>query len=302
MKILPLLTALLLFFYAIPGCAQSLGGPARITRTIIQDQQGDLWMAAFDGIYRYDAQGFDHVTKDVSAGRFFGILESRNGGFWMSTIGEGVYYYDGATFTQYTTADGLASDRVPHVYQDKIGNIWFGTEEGLSVYEGKAFRSFTTADGLPHNDVNAIVEDKQGRYWIGTRGAACLFDGQRFTSLPLAFDRVLTNVRDIMQDSQGNIWLGGNEGLWRYDGTQAQRISDSFTGNLFEDQRGQIWVTAESKSKGGWALICYPEAASGQFLLSKEYLSQQAMLFGIGEDLSGTIWVGTLNGVLSLRP
>ncbi len=143
-------------------------GPKWITRNVIQDRNGNIWIAAFDGIFRYDGKSFTNITSKVSSARFFSVLEDRKGNFWFGSIGSGVYYYDGKSFTNFTTRDGLAGNSVTCIYEDKTGNVWFGTGGGASRYDGKSFRNFTTKDGLTNNSVNSIMEDKTGKLWIGT--------------------------------------------------------------------------------------------------------------------------------------
>jgi ligand-binding sensor domain-containing protein len=52
-------------------------GPNTITRNIIQDRKGNIWIAAFDGIFRYDGKSFINITSKVSSARFFSVLEDR---------------------------------------------------------------------------------------------------------------------------------------------------------------------------------------------------------------------------------
>ncbi len=124
--------------------------PNSITRTIKQERNGNIWIAAFDGIFRFDGKSFTNITSKVSSALFFSVLEDRKGNFWFSSVGSGVYYYDGKSFRNFTTMDGLANDRVTDIYEDKTGNIWFCTEGGASRYNGKSFKNFTIKDGLPH--------------------------------------------------------------------------------------------------------------------------------------------------------
>ena len=98
-------------------------GPKWITRNIIQDRKGNIWIAAFDGIFRYDGKSFNNITSKVSSEHFFSVLEDRKGNFWFASIGSGVYYYDGKLFRNFTTKDGLAGDGVTCIYEDKAGNI-----------------------------------------------------------------------------------------------------------------------------------------------------------------------------------
>ena len=160
-------------------------GPSNITRNIIQDRNGDVWLATWEGIIRYDGKSFTNFTNKEGLRRFrvFTILEDRKGNIWFGTVGAGVYCYDGKLFTNFTTKEGLANDRLGCIYEDKKGNIWFGTMGGISCYDGKTFTNFTTNDGLTSNDINSIIEDKNGNFWIGTRGEACFYDGKTFTNL-----------------------------------------------------------------------------------------------------------------------
>jgi len=286
-------------------------GPNNTTRNIIQDRKGNIWIAAFDGIFRYDGKSFTNITSKVSSARFFSVLEDRRGNLWFGSIGSGVYYYDGKSFRNFTTKEGLAGNDVTCIYEDKIGNIWFGTGSGTSRYDGKLFRNFTTKEGLPNNNINSIIEDKTGKFWFGTRGNACFYDGKRFTVFTHD-GKPFTNVRSIIKDKKGNIWLGGNDGLWRYDGHTFTNFTENFVGYVYEDKEGNIWtssqenqyningshtttpLTFEADSRGTWALSRY----DGRYLSNKKPTvtlikpNVVGMIFGILEANDGSIWFG----------
>ena len=60
--------------------------------------------------------------------------------------------YDGPSFTTFTKQDGLASDNVRSIFQNRAGMFWFGTSDsGVSRYDGQSFTTFATHDGLGHN-------------------------------------------------------------------------------------------------------------------------------------------------------
>src|SRR5687767_12034866 len=69
-----------------------------------------------------------------------GLLDNA-GNLWFGTTGDGVYRYDGKSFTNYTTDNGLSSNAVWSILEDRTGNIWFGTDSGLSRYDGKSIAS-----------------------------------------------------------------------------------------------------------------------------------------------------------------
>jgi len=69
-------------------------------------------------------------------------LKIRYGNIWFGTEG-GVFKYNGTSFTHFTENEGLISNNVRCVIEDKNGNLWFGTDKGVSKYDGKSFRQFT---------------------------------------------------------------------------------------------------------------------------------------------------------------
>ncbi|RYU94254.1 ligand-binding sensor domain-containing protein [Emticicia agri] len=301
-------------------------GPLSITRNIKQDRKGNIWIAAFDGVFRYDSaaarkaggKAFTNITSEVSKARFFDVLEDKKGNFWFSTIGLGVFYYDPSktskdAFHHFTTKDGLANDRVPHIYEDKSGNIWFGTESGASRYDGKSFQTFKPNEGLieadPNdNDVNSIIEDKTGKFWVATRGYLFTFDGKKFTPV-IDKGKSFTNIRTLMEDKKGNIWLAGGVGLWRFDGTNFTEFTKNFAGYVYEDRKGNIWTSSQPDYNGTdrWALSRYDAATLS---ISKpmatdvmvDYEGYKNMLFGILEANDGGIWFGSLAGVFRYDP
>lgn len=311
-----------------PKSVITFAGPKLITRNIILDRKGNIWMAAFDGIFRYDARlpdgqgkSFTNLTSKITSSRFFSVLDDSKGNLWFGSIGSGVYCYDGKSFRNFTTKEGLAGNDVTCIYEDKAGNIWFGTGSGTSCFDGKSFRNFTTKDGLSDNDINSIVEDKTGKIWFGTRGQPCFYDarlpdgqGKKFTVFTHD-GKPFTNVRSIIEDKKGNIWLGGADGLWRYDGSTFTNFTQNFVGCIYEDSKGNIWTGSESANGQG---MVYDEKsltgfvrAKSQCVLSRydeKYLSgkrpavteikpEHGMICAILEANDGSIWFGASDGV-----
>jgi len=73
---------------------------------------------------------------------------------------------DTAMLRHFTIENGLPSNNVYAVTQDKYGYIWFNTDNGVVKYNGYTFKLFTMADGLPSNDVWKLYPDKRGRLWV----------------------------------------------------------------------------------------------------------------------------------------
>jgi ligand-binding sensor domain-containing protein len=238
------------------------------------------------------------MTSKVSSSLFFSILEDSKGDFWFGSIGSGVYYYDGKSFRNYTTKDGLANDSDQHIYEDKMGNIWFATQGGASYYEGKSFHDFTTKEGLPNNDLKVIIEDKTGKFWFASRGELSMYDVKKVTIITKDNGQPFINVRLIIEDKNGHIWFGGNDGLWRYDGHSLLNITTHFVGYIYEDKKGSQWTSSNRLDIGGWAVTRYDKSFSYSTNVTATHIwTDPGMVFGISEDNSDNIWFGTLQGV-----
>ncbi|ULT26010.1 hypothetical protein KUH03_03295 [Sphingobacterium sp. E70] len=202
--------------------------PMSMVRNVKKDRDGNILIASYLGVFRYDGISFTNLTSEIISPRFasfWDVLEDRKGNLWFGTKDSGVYYYNGKSYLHFTTKDGLGSNSALHIYEDKAGNIWFGTKGGASRYDGRSFRNFTTKDGLPNNDINAIMEDKNGKLWFGTRGEACYYDGKKFTVFKNKDGKPFYNVWSIIEDKKENIWFGDADGLWRYNGKTSTKVS-----------------------------------------------------------------------------
>lgn len=284
-------------------------GPKVITRNIIQDRKGNIWMAAFDGIFKYDGKSFINITSKVSSARFFSIAEDRKGNFWFGSVGSGVYYYNGRSFRKFTTKDGLLNNGAGSIYEDKKGNIWFGVSGGVSRYDGKSFQNYIIDEHTMKEDrtgiiflnrrrygVSSIIEDKTGKFWFATEGNTFIYDGKRFTAFTHA-RKPFMNTRSIIQDKKGTIWLGGAEGLWRYNGSTLTNFKQGFVGHIMEDKKGNIWTSSGRNSYQGWALSRYDGKSLSDKTPTVTTITNKQMTFGILEDDKGNVWFGDFDGL-----
>jgi ligand-binding sensor domain-containing protein len=277
--------------------------PMSQVRHLKQARNGDILIAATrSGVFRYDGKSFTKLTSKLGSHRYWDILEDRRGNIWFATLDSGVYYYNGKTFQHFTTREGLASNGVMGIYEDKAGIIWFGTGGGVSRYDGKSFRNFTTNEGLSNNDLTTIfMEDKTGKLWFGTRGEPCFFDGKTFTVLKNKDGKGFKNVWSIIEDKKGNIWFGDNDGLWRYDGSTVTKVSQRGANAIIQDKKGNIWTTGIVSPPLGpvWALSRY----DAKSLYNKIPTVTEIKSGGPGSFLAileandGSIWFGAANGV-----
>lgn len=70
------------------------------------------------------------------------------------------------TYEHFSVKDGLPSQSVYAVLQDRNGFLWISTDAGVSRFDGRHFVNYTTKDGLGDNEILDLYEDRKGRIWF----------------------------------------------------------------------------------------------------------------------------------------
>ncbi|MEZ0538719.1 two-component regulator propeller domain-containing protein [Fibrella arboris] len=324
--------ALLLLFVFLTSCGQNQTdvandaikadskdiGPNMMARSIKKGRNGTILMAgpnnaSFGDVFRYDGKSFTNLTSKLGQHRFWDVLEDRRGNSWFTSTDAGVFYDNGKSVQQFTTTEGLASNRVMSVYEDKAGIIWFGTGRGISRYDGKSFRNFTSPnaplfykEAHLNNDINTIIDDRTGKLWVGTRGDAFVYDGKKFTTL-IHNGEPFLHVSAILEDRKGNIWFSGNNGfkvgrtggLWRYDGSSFTKVSERGAYAIIQDKKGNIWTTGPVNPANSTvqAVSRYDASSLASNKPTVTEIRSGKAFFGISEANDGSIWFGDATGV-----
>jgi ligand-binding sensor domain-containing protein len=244
-------------------------------------------------------------------------LQDKAGNLWFGTTENGLYKYDGKSFSRFLVADGLSSNNINSMLQDKDGKIWIGTAAGLCVYDaslpdrqGKTFDTIhiPLRKNLPPNQfrkthgVLSIMQDKKGKLWFATIDDVYIYDGKSFT--PFIITDTLggwCNVEHILEDKAGNIWFGGRgvKGVYRYDGKSVINIKLKELSTIrFDSVRiNHVWAWPQLQDKNGniwfsnWGGAYRYDGKSFTSFTKKDGLSGD-MVTRIIEDNKGNLWFG----------
>jgi PAS domain S-box-containing protein len=95
------------------------------------------------------------------------LCVSRTDTIWAAT-NHGLLRVKDGKYRQWTTAEGLPSDRITFVTEDLSGTIWAGLPSGLVSVTDDRLTYIGAADGLPDTRIFAIVPDDLGYFWMDT--------------------------------------------------------------------------------------------------------------------------------------
>jgi ligand-binding sensor domain-containing protein len=227
--------------------------------------------------------------------------------------------------------DGLASNTVPAILQDREGFIWFGTNNGLQRYDGEKFITYhyqpTHTNSLASDIIETLLEDSHGNIWIASSQAVTLFSpkGEKFTRIPLHENQTsnLSFKRWILTECKGRIFLSSlilKDMLYVYDPSQHSFISDSsvnhnkYSGCLPQPTTGPLtgsepYIYLTDRNGNTWAAgdylqVRYKGRSDFEMVQSThvKYGIEYNLIYTILEDREGTLWVGTEKGVYYFNP
>ena len=140
--------------------------------------------------------------------------------------GSGLHRLSRGRWTSYRARDGLGSDGVFSILEDRAGALWVGTFGGgvVRVENGKLTR-FTTADGLAHDVVMSAYQDADGT--TGSRRAAASRGsrGGRFTTYRQREGLFHDAAQRVIEDGRGYFWLTSNRGVFRVSASELAAVA-----------------------------------------------------------------------------
>jgi PAS domain S-box-containing protein len=222
----------------------------------------------------------------------------------------------------YTTADGLAHDRVIRIVRDSRGFLWLCTVDGLSRFDGAEFTTYGTDQGLPFPFVNDLLEVRPGEYWLATNGGGVVgldlrneagrtgggAPRSRFTAFSVGDRPAANRVHVLRRDRRGQIWAGTDGGLFRVEesGSGVQfRAVDLGVGSsgtqpvqvhaVLEDRAGSLWL---GTSAG--LVRRFPEGRVTHH--AGQTLPGERLVRALLEDREGKIWMSQGATLTVLEP
>jgi signal transduction histidine kinase/ligand-binding sensor domain-containing protein/DNA-binding response OmpR family regulator len=216
-------------------------------------------------------------------------------------------------FINFSSNSGLSSNTVNCILKDRLGYMWFATEDGLNRFDGTSFKVYNhnvpDTNSIATNQLRALYEDPQGNLWAGTNRTLSLYDRKkdRFQNYNIANG---TAIRSICSDGAGHLWVGSYAGLILFDPVSRQaryytadpsgpgRLLTNTVLCVFKDSKRRLWV---GTNRG---LYLY-QPRTDDFIRFNSGGTDPSSLCDsvvktIAEDRDGHLWFGTNNGGISM--
>ncbi len=300
--------------------------------TIIQDDQGYIWLGTNDGLCRYNGYEFkiykhdEELENSITNNYIVDIKQDNLGNIWVGTA-NGLSKIDTKTdlITNYNMNDeekSLSHYNIGDILITKSGDVLVGTSDGLNIYNEKKdefYRIFNKDSDLSSQFIRSLAEDENQNIWVATNNGIDKIDIKNnkniisFKTGHGKFDISENDIYVVRYDPKGYIWAGAlKEGLNRIDINTNEvkqykndyRDEKSLPGNyvkdILRDSSGNLWVGTDN------GLAKYNEQTENFATYKNKIYDKTSLVndevFSIQEDESGLIWVGTYAGISMFDP
>ena len=246
-----------------------------------------------DGVFR------PFVTPDFDGSKVsvYEMIVDRDGSLWVASLGKGIFRIRGDVVEHYGRTEGLSSDTVAALFEDREGIVWAATTNGIDSFHDPRIVTFSSLEGLGNDAVAGVLASQDGTIWIANSGSLDHIANGSVSSIRAGHGLPGHQVASMMQDRAGNFWVGVDDGLYLFKDGRFRRLPDpnhqplGLVVGLTEDIDGNVWAECAGKTR---KLVRIRD-----FRVVEEFTSSQVPPgHTLAPDPHGGIWIGALNGDL----
>ena len=278
-----------------------------------RDRDNMIWVCPFNGgaiaINEKKLMGpiAHNYLKDNSVSS---VLHDKEGGFWFSTLDDGVFYLPSHKTFSYVYPTDLPDNQVLHVETGE-NQIFVGTGNGfLSVIKKNKILSYPI-DTNAHSQITSLNYDRSHKQlYIGSTYGLYIFKNGKISPLINShnkcnkkYEGALISVKSIVKQTENTYWLGNVTGLSLVDVKQNNVLFNSSR----DYSKRSFRISSIYKYPDGSLLI-----GSSDGLWSykdKQFKKAVNVIVGLkekvlkiaGDSLGKNIWISTKGNGLYLK-
>ena len=206
-------------------------------------------------------------------------------------------------FRHFSVEDGLSSNSVRALMQDKYGFLWIGTDEGLNRYDGTTVKLYRLKDRGANEAISSLYSTLN-KIWIGTDEGIYIYDYETEDIMPFVLAtsqniHIETNTNHIVEDKDKNLWFTTvGQGIFKYNTITNHleqyefKNANGLMASVLVDSENQIWAITNWGNSGLFKLN-KAENKFETFPLSYESGKHDSNALVMLEDSEHTLWLGT---------
>jgi ligand-binding sensor domain-containing protein/signal transduction histidine kinase len=299
--------------YVVRNYSDQNGLSMNIGLSIVQDKMGYIWIAAQNGLNRFDGKDVKIFTKNhgLPDSYITKLFIDKDKNLWIATRGGlARYNYPHGTFTSFNNKENPIDLQVNCLGQSDLHGLLIGTDKGLwKLKNGKLIEiELRQGNEIIHCRITEIAADeKNGIIYLGTpQDGLIIFKDKKATRIKNSGGLIINNIGALLMDGE-ILWVGTENNLLYYDGNKFKEKTRPGNRNSNKSIKG-VWALYKTKKAPKQMLwigttdglfsqkdnIIYRHPASNIF--------DSNYILCLGEDYESGLWIGTYGGVSYLLP
>lgn len=227
------------------------------------------------------------------------VLPTADGQIWIGTGRRGLAHYKPDRLVYYTISDGLPSNQINDLLQDRDGTIWVATSNGVAHFKEGKFITYSVGQAQGPPQAYCLFQDAKGTLWCGHHLGVSRFNGTAFELYNLGIE---DHVYCLGQDPNGTLWAGtACSGGITFERGAMSPVDFPKNGNctrvscIFSNSKGQTWF-----GTGTHGLLV--SGASPQLNEAIRKLDLKGEVWAMSEAPNGDLWFAEIgNGLYRYR-
>lgn len=228
------------------------------------------------------------------------ICQDSQGNMWFGGL-DGITCYDGSRYTDFrynaNGTDDVGTDHIYELFCDRDGTLWATHLSGLSAYDrvSGSFRNYPSPDAV----ITSLAPLTEDTFLVTVGSRLWIFDKRKGVfsreNVPLALRDFPVNLLYAPDDT--TIYIGSLDGRITTLGSRTQEVKElsaaigkASVKCLLLNEEGKLWAGTEGT--GLWEI-----SPSGNILRHEEL----GYVRSLCKDGDGTLWIGTKNGLGTLK-
>jgi len=293
--------------------------PGYVTK-LVQTVDGGMWAATLSATRPLVSADKGKSSRGPKlTGSSIALLLDSQGSIWATSLGDGVRrlayperigdlrpeQLDSA-IEKFDQENGLSSGYVESAFEDREGNVWFGTKAGLDRFRQSTVVAIPFPSGYSYFE---LMPGDGGEIWANAtdRGFSRIYNGKIIAQKnPPAFTRIPPPDHDLVAVCRGShdvVWVARRGKLLRFANKRADEIDYPTKGMrvgeipgevvvMVEDDRGRLWISL--KERGVFRL------EQGRWTDIERLGGPHGFAISAFTDASGRVWFGYLDKTVVL--
>ena len=277
---------------------QKYGLPEQPIHDILLTHKNHLIIATQQGAYELIDGHFEPLHSQLINKRINNLLEDSAHNLWIGTDNNGIFRLSDNNLEQLNEKNGLPSNKISALYQDKEQSIWAGTSSGLFRLREVPFITLTTKEGLSGNYIHSVLSHSDGSLWVGNSKGLNKIDKNEISTINVANKDKQLSILSLAETSNKQVLVGTyNNGLYITTKNGLQELMTVNNGlpsnevrTILVDSAKNTWVGTTS------GLIKISVDNTLEIINNKNGLPANLIL-ALAEDKFNNIWIATVGGV-----